>query len=88
MILLHIMSSDSVVKECLLYNPANCCITCMANRNSSSEVGGGRVVRRCWVSSSAGASYNFDYSRAGGGQVGRWCWVNFQCLGVLQYGFQ
>ena len=26
--------------------------------------GGGRVVRRCWVASSAGASYTFDYGRA------------------------
>ena len=25
---------------------------------------------------------------AGGGRVVRWCWVNFQCRGVLQFGFQ
>ena len=24
----------------------------------------------------------------GGGRVVRWCWVNFQCRGVLQFGFQ
>ena len=23
-----------------------------------------------------------------GGRVVRWCWVNFQCRGVLQFGFQ
>ena len=23
----------------------------------------------------------------GGGRVVRWCWVNFQCRGVLQFGF-
>ena len=25
---------------------------------------------------------------APGGRVVRWCWVNFQCRGVLQFGFQ
>ena len=24
----------------------------------------------------------------GGGRVVRWCWVNFQCRGVLQFGYQ
>ena len=25
--------------------------------------------------------------RQGGGRVVRWCWVNFQCRGVLQFGY-
>ena len=27
------------------------------------------------------------YLTTGGGRVVRWCWVNFQCRGVLQFGF-
>ena len=26
-------------------------------------------------------------STEGGGRVVRWCWVNFQCRGVLQFGY-
>ena len=35
------------------------------------------------LSSSAGASYDFDHGGGGGGRVVRRCWVNFQCRGVL-----
>ena len=33
-------------------------------KSTNQPTGGGRVVRWCWETSSAGASHNFDYSRA------------------------
>ena len=50
----------------------------------------GEIIFKQWPAS----KLHFHYAHVqcmsklcGGGRVVRWCWVNFQCRGVLQFGY-